>query len=524
MPLTPEEQEELNALEAEIGGLTPEEFIEMQELETELAPKGFLGRVGEDITQRAFEAGDIEARRERGEIGAVEEGFQLMGKAGAGLVGDIAGEAVQSGVEALSTVDEALGGPGAGFLSGAAGAIGDIPLPGGTSVGEVLPQKIEQLGQAYGEFAQESPRAATNVEAAANLAMIAPVFKYGEDIITSVGKIKKSLSKPEIQKLTSEQVRETASTLFNKADELGGQLKPEFMDDFIRDVNKITPQTEIGVALKGEDEVSRIIKAITEVKDTPLTLKGMQEADEILGNLAFKHTDDFGKLDADGRKLMEIQTILRDKINTAPPEMFMSGSKGFEVISEARKYWAASLRLRDVERIIQKAEGAAQPSTVIKNGFRSLRDNGRRMKGYSPQEAFAIKKAAKDGLLGGFLKLSGSGLVPIIAGATGAAATGGPGALAAIPAFAAQQSARRGATALQASKGEAVKQAIRESVFPAPKRDIAQAIRATGAPLAIAAPIGAANLLTQQRPTNGFLRERAIKLLADKRALREETE
>ena len=72
--------------------------------------------------------------------------------------------------------------------------------------------------------------------------------------------------------------------------------------------------------------------------------------------------------------------------------------------------------MKDIERIIKGAEGRPQPSTIIKNGFIRLRNDPKRFNKYSPDEQFAIKKAASTGTLEGFVKLSGSGLAPIGAG------------------------------------------------------------------------------------------------------------
>jgi hypothetical protein len=465
-------------------------------------PQNILGAVGEDIMGRATNVARTQEARRQGLISKPEEMLQMAGQ-GAGLMGDLSGEAMKGfydltkGREGYPTL---IGGIGAG-ISGLGSAIGGLPTVGEGTVGELTQQGVQSVGEKYGEFKEEHPRAASNIEAAANIALMSPALGQGENVI-------KAFSKSQIAKMTSDDVRNTASALFKKADEQGGQLKPEFMDEFANEVRSITPQTEIGAALQGNTEVTNIIDAITSVKNTPMTLRGMQEADEILGNLAFKNTDDFGRLNADGRKVMEIQSILRDKVSNAPQSMFMSGKEGFETVKEARKFWAASLRLRDVERIIQKAEGAAQPSTVIKNGFRSLRDNGKRMKGYSPEEVFAIKKAAKDGAVGGLLKLTGSGLVPIVAGTGGAVASGGSGALLAIPAYGVQQAARAASASLQAGKGRAVEQAIKSRVFQPPTP---LPISPLGASLV---PVGAASIADET------LSQRAQRILDARRARR----
>jgi len=456
---------------------------------------GFLGKRMEKISE-------AQAYRDAGLISKPEEMLQMAGQ-GAGFVGDVAGEAIKAAWDVTKGSEEyptVIGGIGHGIGS-VASAVGSLPVGGGDTIGELVPQAAQYISEKYGEFKEQNPRTALNIEAATNIALVSPALGQAENVI-------KALSKSQIAKMSADDVRKTAGALFKKADAQGGQLKPEFMDDFVEEINKLTPQTDIGIALQGDTEVTKIIQALTESRGKTLTLEGMKDADEILGDLAYKHTDDFGVLNSEGRAVMEVQAILRDKIKEAPAEMFTGGKAGFDTIKDARKFWAASLRLRDVERIMEKSVGAAQPSTVIKNGFRHLRDS-KKMRGYTPEEQFAIKKAAKDGSVGSLLKLSSSGLVPIIALAAGGGATiatGGAGALAAIPALAIQQASKKGIGAMQAAKGRAVSEAIKEGVFAPP-------IQAPISPVAGSlVPAGAASI------TQETLSQRAKRILDARRA------
>lgn len=521
MPLTPEEQTELNALEAEIGSLSMQDYTEMKTLERELDPQGFIGRVGQDIEQRSFDAREIQQAYDRGDIGKGEEIFQLAGKAGVGIVGDIAGEAIQSGIGALSAADEALGGYGRAGISRMGSAIGSLPSMGGGTIGQTIPQEIGRLAEGYQQFSEEHPRASTNIEAAANLAMLAPAVKYGEDIIDAGRNLKKIAKKSELQALGSEEIRAKAGDLFKLAEERGGAVKAAFWDSYVKDLEKIRPQTELGAVLEGESAVGKAVNALKSVKSKTNTLESIKEADSILGNMAEASVNNFGKYTAEGRDFLRMQMSLRDKINNAPASFFEGGKEGFEAVKEARKYWAASIRMDEVERIIAKAAGAEQPATIIKNGFRRLRDNPKKMKGYSAEEQFAIKKAAKSGAVGSFLKLSGSGLVPIMAGAGGAAATGGPGVVAAIPAYALQQASRAGAGALQARRGEQIRGAIRAGLGGVPDRNVMGAVGELAIPVGQAVGLaGTAAAATEVTPSTQGLAERAKRLFEEKKKRR----
>ena len=427
-------------------------------------PQGFIGGIGQSIQRRAADAGRIQQSRRSGDINRLEEAYQLAGKAGAGLVGDVSGQFIKEGVELASGLDKLTGGYIGSGLSGVAGAIGSLPSMGGGTIGQAIPQEFGRVADQYGEFAQQNPRLATNLEAGANLLALSPALKYGEDVFSAAGKIKKSLSKSDIAKMSSNDIRKQASKLYDVADQKGGALKSDFVDQYVETISKIRPQTDIGKALRGNDKAAYVVEKLDEFKSQPITLRGLKEVDEILGELAYDTVDIKGAMSAEGKKLIDMQMALRDMVDKADTDMFIGGRDGFEAVKDARKFWSASLRLQDVERIIQKADGAAQPSTVVKNGFRRLRDS-KSMRYFTPEEQFAIKKAAKTGSVESFLKLGASGLVPIISGTAGAAATGGVGALAAIPAYALQQAAKKGAEALQLGKANRVQDAIKSSVF-----------------------------------------------------------
>jgi hypothetical protein len=203
-----------------------------------------------------------------------------------------------------------------------------------------------------------------------------------------------------------------------------------------------------------------------------------------------------------------MQTILRGKIDRADPAMFIGGKQGFETVKEARKYWAAQMRMRDVERIIDNAEYFEQPSTAIKTGFRTLLRNGDRLKGYTGKEVAAMKKAARTGMVPGIFKMAGSGLIPIAAGGAGMAAAGAAGGLAAIPAYAVQQGSKAIANSMQLGRAQVVSREIAKRVMPASTRqsvgaNIANLASKTGLALAPAAAVdlagqGMENLTLEQ--------------------------
>lgn len=261
---------------------------------------------------------------------------------------------------------------------------------------------------------------------------------------------------------SSEQIREKGGELFKLAEQKGGILKPEVADEFYNKVLSIKPQTEAGQVFKGSSPVTDILNNVSSLKGKPLTLDAAKEVDEALGDMAYSTMDKFGKLSAEGKKFLDMQTALRKTIEKADENMIIGGKEGFEAVKEARKLWAASLRLRDVEKIIQNAERMEQPSTSIKAGFRTLLRNGDRIKGYTPQEVKALEKAAKTGVVTDFFRLAGSGLVPIGSGFVGFSAGPIGGVMGSAAGFAVQQGSKAIANARQLSRAQNAAKTIAE--------------------------------------------------------------
>lgn len=494
MPLTPEQIAQMD----QIAGMGDNEdlFARMDAALAGDAPQSdnFFARVGRDLQERERMAQDIYAARP--DQTKLEEVIQMAGKVGAGSIGDVAGQGLVSAGRGISAITPD---PVKQRVAGVAQSVAQSP------VGQFAGNVAGGAADIYGQFAQEHPRAARNIEGAANIALLgAPALRSGEKAIEAgtgltkglIGKAENALKQP----MSAAEIREKGSELFQLADQQGGVLQPQFMDNFINEISKKTPQTSIGKAMQGESAVSKMLESLQDFRGTPLTLDAAREADEILGQLAYKNVDAFGKIDSTGKQFLDMQTTLRRMIDRADETMFVGGKQGFETVKEARKYWAAHLRMRDVERIIDNAQYFEQPATAIKTGFRTLLRNGDRLKGYSPAEVKAMKKAASTGIVGGALKLTGSGLMPIMVGSGGAVATGGAGAAAAIPAYLLQQTAKKGAEVLQTSKARAVTKQIGRRVSGSENEiaitpELLQLLQSSGY---AAAPIGAVSAAQNQ--------------------------
>jgi len=226
----------------------------------------------------------------------------------------------------------------------------------------------------------------------------------------------------------SEQLRKQASNLYKLADEQGGVLKPEVTNDFLDTLNSLRPQSEMGKLVSGDSAFTKTLDNFNTIRNRPMTLQDAQELDEALGDAIDSFTE-LGKVTKQGKKLLDVQTALRNKINDATEEMTIGGKQGFDTWKQGQKLWSASRKLNDIERIINRADMMENPATAIKTGFSTLLSNPQRLKGYSPSEISAMKEAANTGFVTDTLKgIFGSRLNGVISGAVGGPLAGVAGA------------------------------------------------------------------------------------------------
>lgn len=354
----------------------------------------------------------------------------LTGAGGAGLIAKVAGAAPQVvkavGLEAPGAVTQAVGG-GAGAQTAA--ELSDNPLM--TLVGGVA-------GSVSPAVLQRSLRGLSNV---ARTAAGAPPGKP-------------------VYIMPSDEIKLRASTEYQKARDVGGLLKPSATNKFLDDVQKaVTPQTKEGRLLAGKDDaVTSLVDRVETLRDSPLTLEGVQEMDEMLGD-AIDSLLDAGRPTKSSIRVQKVQNLLREAVATAKPGDIEGGKEGFKALSKGRNLWSKAMKMRDIERIMERAEGRDNPATIIKSGFRTLLMNDRKMRGFTPEQKELIKKAASTGAAADVARIFGSRLNPIIVGSTGGVGAG-------VASTAGAAGARNLATQAQIDLADKVARSITEEVAP----------------------------------------------------------
>lgn len=138
--------------------------------------KGFLGRIGEQLGERAETFKEITAEPPESNLQSLGKGFQVLGNVVAGGVLDVVGETVSTGFTALSDVASAI--TPDSIEDPIKDKVKEIFTSAvGTDVAQAGIRAASQGIEAYQEWAGENPEAHKNISAAANIALAAIPLK-----------------------------------------------------------------------------------------------------------------------------------------------------------------------------------------------------------------------------------------------------------------------------------------------------------------------------------------------------------
>jgi len=341
-------------------------------------------------------------------------------------------------VEPKSAIGKMIAATGEGALSGALLPVGKITQLASAGMGATSGLGAEAAGQMTEGSA---------VEPYARLAGALVGGSVGNKLVSK---------KPEQISMTAQELREKASDLYKQAELAGGNLNAAATDRFVNDVMAIRPKDEVARMLGAKDFIAENADAFEAMRGQPMTLERATAIDQRLTDLLDNETV-LGKPTQNGRQILLAQRKLRDIIDSANPSDVEGGTQGFYKLKEARSAWAKAAKLRDIEAIINKAQYMDQPASSMRSGLNTLLSNPNRLRGYTPEEVNAIKKAAKTGLTEGLFRTFGSGLTPIGTGIVGTTA-GGPigGAVSGVLGYGAQQASKAVGKSMQTKKTEEI--------------------------------------------------------------------
>ena len=265
-----------------------------------------------------------------------------------------------------------------------------------------------------------------------------------------------------VKNMTADDVKNLSSDAYKLATAKGGTLKPEFINSLNNKATQLDKQTDIGKALSGDSPISKIKPILEQFQDKKLDLNSLQELDEALGDKIDNYVEN-GVIKKEGLSLLKLQNHLRDMVSNATPDMIEGGKEGFDALNEGRALWSKAAKLRDVEKIITRAEMMDNPATGIKTGFRTLYNNPDKMKYFNNDEKQLIKNAAQSGIITDTLRTFGSRLIPI------GEVIGGGGFPSVATGQVASMASRNLATRSQIAKANKVSQQILSNISPKTK-------------------------------------------------------
>src|SRR5574343_145783 len=183
-----------------------------------------------------------------------------------------------------------------------------------------------------------------------------------------LGYTRSGSTKPQMQPtIPADELRSYASAKFKEADAAGGTLSPIKNDAWIDSAKELLPRSEEAKRIFGNTPVDDFIANLENQRGKPMTLQGALEIDSRLGEMAMNEVHPTtGKPTAAGNKLWQIQQKLRDQWETATESDITGGAAGYNAAKEGRDLWAASARMNDIERILQRASQMEVPATGIR--------------------------------------------------------------------------------------------------------------------------------------------------------------
>ena len=145
---------------------------------------GFLERTSTDMLKRANEGADAIVAYRNKEQGLPATALDLVGKMGAGTVGDIIGE---TGKSAVNATPEFIKKPVGEFLNTEGKFLAETP------VGKAGIEAARQGAEAYDKWAKANPNAARHVESAVDITSLYPGGKAADSAAKGVGVAAKEL-------------------------------------------------------------------------------------------------------------------------------------------------------------------------------------------------------------------------------------------------------------------------------------------------------------------------------------------
>lgn len=271
---------------------------------------------------------------------------------------------------------------------------------------------------------------------------------------------------------TTAELRARAGQAYKSADESGVILD---RGSFSRVVEEIrNDMAEQGIDADLHPRATAAMKRLMESAESGnnLSLKGA----EILRRVVQGAED---SLSASERRIAGRMRRKLDNYveNLSGVDVIAGDAAAATALSEARDLWSKSRKSESIERLIERARNRSGQFTgsgfenALRNEFRALAQNDKKMRGYSAEEQAAIQKVARGGIIENSLRALGRfaprGPVSTSLGAGAGFAVGGPVGSAAL--LTAGEIGRQGATMMTLRNAKLAAELMRNGSKATPK-------------------------------------------------------
>jgi hypothetical protein len=265
-----------------------------------------------------------------------------------------------------------------------------------------------------------NPQLARDLTLGQQVVPVAQATTFGPRMTRIGGKDVPTGGEPILRKpvTTVEQADALYGPLIKTATESDFRLRPEFTQQWVEGLDKYGPQSSFEKAAQPEGTpVTQLAGRLkTAAETTSLdNIKSIQGTDRMI-QTAIQDELKAGRTD-NARQMRDMLQEFRDKYTDPPPNMYSGNEGGIQAFRNSIKAYAARSRMDEVQGIVDSTEGNTNRATLIASRLNAFLDKDRNVRGWSPEEKAAVRRAANAGFVSELLRSSGSRIGAIIASA-----------------------------------------------------------------------------------------------------------
>lgn len=214
-------------------------------------------------------------------------------------------------------------------------------------------------------------------------------------------------------------VHQASKNAYRVVDESSTALAPTWTDRQMDVIEAAKQKPLFGgkVLTKEQKEINEALEDYLAARGEKATMSDIQGLDSTLGD---KIAEAYiaGKNNK-ARILSNVQDDIRDNlaVNKLSLEDVTGTREGIDALKDAIPLYSLQAKMKDIDKIVKRANAMQNPATGIQTGFRNLMLNERKFNSYPLEVRKMIEKGATTGMVDDALIIVGSRLNPIIGGA-----------------------------------------------------------------------------------------------------------